>query len=225
MCGRYTLTKMRDLANRYDAYADNDFNLEPNYNVSPSFVMPVITKNSPKRIQFIKWGLIPSWAKDPSIGNKLINARAESILEKPSFKNSFKNKRCLVPATGFYEWKKDENTKIPYYFKPKDDSIFSFAGLYDVWVDAEGKDILSYTIITTEPNEMMKPIHNRMPVILRIEDEDKWLDLNSKYLELIDLLKPSESETLEKYQVSSEVNNPRNNSENLITKYNPKMLF
>ena len=216
---------MRDLANRYDAYSDNDFNLEPNYNVSPSFVMPVITKNSPKKIQFMKWGLIPSWAKDPSIGNKLINARAESILEKPSFKNSFKNKRCLVPATGFYEWKKDENTKIPYYFKPKDDSIFSFAGLYDVWVDAEGKEILSYTIITTEPNELMRPIHNRMPVILRIEDEDKWLYLNSKYSELIDLLKPSESETLEKYQVSSEVNNPRNNSEILIKKYNPKKLF
>lgn len=216
---------MRDLANRYDAYSDNDFNLEPNYNVSPSFVMPVITKNSPKKIQFMKWGLIPSWAKDPSIGNKLINARAESILEKPSFRNSFKNKRCLVPATGFYEWKKDENTKIPYYFKPKDDSIFSFAGLYDVWVDAEGKEILSYTIITTEPNELMRPIHNRMPVILRIEDEDKWLYLNSKYSELIDLLKPSESETLEKYQVSSEVNNPRNNSEILIKKYNPKKLF
>lgn len=216
---------MRDLANRYDAYSDNDFNLEPNYNVSPSFVMPVITKNSPKKIQFMKWGLIPSWAKDPSIGNKLINARAESILEKPSFKNSFKNKRCLVPATGFYEWKKDENTKTPYYFKPKDDSIFSFAGLYDVWFDAEGKDILSYTIITTEPNELMRPIHNRMPVILRVEDEDKWLYLNSKYSELIDLLKPSESETLEKYQVSSEVNNPRNNSEILIKKYNPKKLF
>ena len=216
---------MRDLANRYDAYSDNDFNLEPNYNVSPSFVMPVITKNSPKKIQFMKWGLIPSWAKDPSIGNKLINARAESILEKPSFRNSFKNKRCLVPATGFYEWKKDENTKIPYYFKPKDDSIFSFAGLYDVWVDAEGKEILSYTIITTEPNELMRPIHNRMPVILRIEDEDKWLYLHSKYSELIDLLKPSEIETLEKYQVSSEVNNPRNNSEILIKKYNPKKLF
>jgi len=216
---------MRDLANRYDAYADNDFNLEPNYNVSPSFVMPVITKKSPKKIQFMKWGLIPSWAKDPSIGNKMINARAESILEKPSFRNSFKNKRCLVPATGFYEWKKDENIKIPYYFKPKDDSIFSFAGLYDLWVDAEGKEILSYTIITTEANEIMKPIHNRMPIILQKMDEDKWLDLSSKDLELIDLLKPSESETLEKYQVSSEVNNPRNNSENLITKYNPKMLL
>lgn len=216
---------MEKLMGRYDAISNDDFDLKPNYNVAPSFMMPVVTKNSPKKIQLMKWGLIPSWAKDSRIGYKMINARAESIQEKPSFRNSFKNRRCLVPATGFYEWKKDGDTKIPYYFKAKDNSTFSFAGLYDIWIDAEGKEILSYTIITTEPNEIMKPIHNRMPVIIKRKDEDTWLDINSPDLELFGLLKPIENAVLEKYQVSSEVNNPRNNSEDLIKKYNPKMLF
>jgi putative SOS response-associated peptidase YedK len=225
MCGRYSLTRIQELMNRYDAYAEKDLDINPNYNISPSFIMPVITKNSPKKIQPMKWGLIPSWAKDPRIGYKMINARAESIKEKPSFKNSFRNRRCLVPATGFYEWKKDGDTKTPYYFKAKDDSIFSFAGLYDIWIDAEGKEILSYTIITTEPNEIMRPIHNRMPVILKRKDEDKWLDISSSDLEIISMLKPTENEMLESYQVSANVNRPQNNSEELIKKINPAKLF
>lgn len=164
----------------------------------------------------MRWGLIPFWAKDPKIGYKMINARAETVNEKPSFKHSLKNKRCIVPASGFYEWLKSEKQKIPFYIKPKDQEYFSFAGLYDVWKDAEGKEIKSYTIITTTPNIKMAKIHDRMPVILKVADEDKWLDQNTDIDELLKLLKPYPDSEMEIYSVSDLVNSPRNDNKDLI---------
>lgn len=139
----------------------------------------------------MRWGLIPSWAKDPKIGYKMINARSESILEKPSFKKPFLSQRCLIPASGFYEWQHLDNKKIPYYFKLKDQDLFAFAGLYDEWKDPEGYPLKTFTIITTEPNEVVAPIHNRMPVILPEKSEDIWLDHTiSDPQKLLSLLTP-----------------------------------
>jgi putative SOS response-associated peptidase YedK len=190
MCGRYTLIHPQKISERFDT--TNNIALEPYYNVTPGFSMPVIinsTENK-KAIEMMKWGLIPHWAKDTRIGYKLINARAESVNKLAAFKLAFKNKRCLIPTTGFFEWQHLDKTKVPFYFKLSTSELFSFAGLYDIWVDAEGKEIKSYVIITTEPNEVVKPIHNRMPAILSQNSENIWLNETTKEKELLQLLKP-----------------------------------
>jgi putative SOS response-associated peptidase YedK len=157
----------------------------------------------------MKWGLIPHWAKDPKIGYKMINARVETIGMKPSFKNSFKNKRCIIPADGFYEWWKPSFTKakVPYFVGLKDHQLFSLAGLYDEWEDDSGKNIRSFTIITVPANKLISAIHDRMPVILKKEDESDWLDVGiNDQKKLIRMLKPYNSKEMESYQVSSFVN-------------------
>ena len=158
------------------------------------------------------WGLIPSWAKDMSIGNKMINARAETVAEKASFKKPFKDKRCLVLANGFYEWKKtDKKNKIPYYFMLKSKQPFAFAGLWEEWKNPEGEKILSFTIITTKANELMEPIHDRMPVILKENVETQWLDPENKDTDkLLSLLQPYPAGLMESYRVSDIVNSPKN---------------
>ncbi len=161
----------------------------------------------------MRWGLIPPWSKDASIGNKLINARSETVSEKPSFRDSFRERRCLVPATGFFEWKKqaDKRTKQPILIKVTDHDIFAFAGLWSIWkAPATGKKLLTYTILTTEPNDFMKPFHHRMPVILMPETEDKWLDISSKAGVLKELLSPYPSALMDAYPVSAIVNSPQN---------------
>jgi putative SOS response-associated peptidase YedK len=165
----------------------------------------------------MKWGLIPFWAKDPRIGNRLINARAETIAEKPSFKSALKANRCLVPASGFYEWKEIGGRKMPFLFQLKDISLFSFAGLYDVWKDEQKNEIKTFTIITTNANSFMAPIHDRMPVILTPENENIWLDnAINDVPQLLPLLKPYPDETMEMYPVSPAVNNPKTDSPELI---------
>ena len=163
------------------------------------------------------WGLIPHWAKDKSISYKTINARAEGIENKPTYKKPFRFQRCLVPATGFYEWTKTKPA-VPYYFQLKDESLFAFAGLYDTWKDPQdGNEIYSYTIITTEPNDVVSPIHHRMPLILSKEDEDFWLDPDVIEPErLLPLLKPYPSSEMKVDRVSTSVNNPKFDSEELI---------
>lgn len=155
----------------------------------------------------------------------MINAKSEDIQSKPSFRVPFKKQRCLIPSNGFYEWKSDEikgvskdKGKIPYYIHFKDNRLFAFAGLFDVWKDPEGKEIYSFTILTTKPNKLIEKIHNRMPVILKREDEERWLSIETSEEELIKLLKPVESSEMEAYVVSNEVNNPRKQSPNLIEK-------
>lgn len=186
---------------------------------------PVITRNSPKRAILMKWGLIPFWAKDPKIGYKMINARSEGIETKPTFRKPIRTMRCLIPADGFYEWKslnlEGKYEKFPWYIGLRNRKLFAFAGIYDSWKDAEGKEILSYSIITTNPNKLIASVHNRMPVILKKEDENTWLDKESNLQTVLSLLKPYPDNDMVSYPVSKKVNNPENDDYSLIEKTHP----
>jgi len=232
MCGRFVIEDKKDsLPKRFNVMKNSWYKASTygtSYNIAPGFIVPVVTKNNQdnyNELELMKWGLIPFWAKDPNIGFKLINARSDSLAQKASFKESFKKRRCLIPATAFYEWKKSEDSKnkIPYLFKLKSDEIFSFAGLFDSWKDAEGKEIKTFTIITTDANEIMKDVHSRMPVILNKSEEDVWLDKNAPMDGLETILNPFPSDEMESYLVSQEVNSPKNQGSNLIEKLENKL--
>ena len=210
MCGRFALTaKTGDIENLMPEVKVT-IDLKPRYNVAPSQNIAAVLNSKPHEISLVKWGLIPSWAKDSSIGNKMINARAEGINEKPSFKYPFRKKRCLIFADSFYEWKPipGDKRKQPYLIKMKSGKPFMFAGLWDSWNDNENGLINSSTIITTEPNELMSAIHNRMPVILSKEYYKLWLSNEASTETLLNLLKPYESEEMEAYPISLKINNP-----------------
>ena len=221
MCGRFTLfANFTDIMNRFDIEAGIQEELyTPNYNIAPSnSVLSVINDGTINRLGYLRWGLVPPWAKDEKVGYKMINARAETLTEKPSFRTAYQKKRCLIIADSFYEWKRsNDKTKIPMRIKLKSDELFAMAGLWEKWQSPEGKSIFTCTVITTTANELMKDIHERMPVILKPEDENIWLDPtiydSSK---LNHLLKPLSEEVMEAYEVSSLVNSPRNNSPDLI---------
>lgn len=215
MCGRYNFNADALFFKRFNI--QKKLNYGPNFNITPGSSVPVVVRKSPNQAVFMKWGLIPYWAKDPNIGYRMINARVETIQVKPSFSRSLKLKRCLVPANGFYEWKKTDQGSLPFYITFKNRPIFAFAGLYDSWENPEGKEIQSYTIITTNPNKVISPIHNRMPAILDEKDEDVWLDpQNQDSDKLVNLLQPNESEKMLAYPISKKVNNPSNNDKSLI---------
>lgn len=223
MCGRFTLTAtFVEIINRFDVQQFIDEELyNPNYNVAPSQgVIAIINDGNNNRLGYLRWGLIPSWSKDEKIGYKLINARAETLTEKPSFRNSLKKKRCLIIADSFYEWKRHhDNSKTPMRIKLRSSNMFAMAGLWEKWKSPEGHSIYSCTIITTQPNELVKDIHDRMPVILNPIDEKNWLDptiSDTNYLS--GLLNPFPANLMEAYEVSSLVNSPKNNSPNLIQK-------
>lgn len=169
----------------------------------------------------MKWGLVPFWAKDPKIGFRMINARCEDIENKPAFRKPIRMQRCLIPATGFYEWKKlnleGKDEKIPFYITLKDQKVFTFAGIYDVWRDVEGKETYSYAIITVNANEMMKSIHDRMPVILDEKNEDTYLDKKTTLSDILNLLRSFGSDEVQSYPVSKLVNDPNNDSISLIS--------
>jgi len=186
--------------------------ITPNYNIAPTQeVAAVVEEDEKRKLERFHWGLIPSWAKDPAIGNKMINARAETVSEKPSFRKAFKVRRCLILADGFYEWQKMDNGKQPYYIKMQDDSPFAFAGLWEIW-GKNGEEIRSCTIITTDANDLMDEIHHRMPVILQPEDYSMWLDPDfDEEASLTSLLKPYPAAAMEAYPVSRRVNKPSNN--------------
>jgi putative SOS response-associated peptidase YedK len=216
MCGRYSVYEFAEIQLHY-GLEDKAFLSEENYNVAPGQFLPiVILENGKKKIESMKWGLVPSWAKDTKIGYKLINAREESIFEKPMWKGLVKHTRALVPARGFYEWKLEDKEKQPYFIHVKNRSYFAFAGLYSEWKDVEGKPLYTFTIITTEANKEMSKVHNRMPVILELKDEDKWLNPELTDDELQTLLHPSADGTLTMYPVSKDVNKPSNNNPNLL---------
>ncbi|MDQ0971851.1 putative SOS response-associated peptidase YedK [Neobacillus niacini] len=223
MCGRFTLTATVDqLIDRFDIeffLQEEEYN--PSYNVAPSqSVLAVINDGARNKMGFLRWGLIPPWAKDMSIGYKMINARAETLTDKPSFRNAYKKKRCLIVADSFYEWKRlDSKTKIPMRIKLKSNELFSMAGLWENWKSPEGKSIYSCSVITTSPNELVHDIHDRMPVILKPEDEKYWLDPSiTDTTKLNPLLKPFDHTLMEAYEVSPLVNSPKNNSIELIQK-------
>ena len=222
MCGRITLsTDKDDLQSRWgfiDPSGVLDL-IKPRYNIAPSQNSPTLMVKEDRRVLvMMRWGLVPFWAKEPSIGYKIINAKSETLTEKPSFRKPFKEKRCLVLADGFYEWEKtDKKNKVPYRFVLKNRQPFAFAGLWDVWKTPEGDTLLSFTIITTRANELMERIHDRMPVILHEKDEAKWLDPEFKDTEkLSSLLQPYPSEQMVAYKVSTIVNSPKNDTPSCI---------
>ena len=219
MCGRYTLTSGLVILQRRFGFAAEQLNLEPRYNLAPSQQAPVIVMAGSYSVKMMRWGLVPSWAKVASIGYKMINARAETVGEKPSFKRPLQRTRCLVLADGFFEWRKvpGEKTELPLRFVLKSHEPFAFAGLWDTWIKPEGDELQTFTIITTEANELVQPVHNRMPVILPQEHEDVWLDPDNRDLQkLTALLKPYPTEKMEAYPVSTLVNSPKNDSPECI---------
>lgn len=219
MCGRYTLTAKPGQVSEAFGGIEVPEELTPRYNVAPTQSVAVIANNNPDKVELFQWGLVPPWAKDPAIGNKMINARAETLGEKRSFTPAYKRRRCLILADGFYEWRRrpDSKTKIPMYIKLLSGDLFAFAGLWESWNGSDGAHILSCTIITTEPNELMAEIHNRMPVILPPEAYARWLDPGEHSpAELNDLLQPFPASLMTAHRVSPIVNNPRNDSPECI---------
>lgn len=221
MCGRYTLTvTIEELMLRYLTDLPANGYHTPRYNVAPmQQVMAVVHDGEKNRLGELRWGLVPSWAKDDKMASKMINARAETLMDKPSFKNLIYRKRCIVPADGFYEWKKTAEGKQPMRIVLKDRGIFSLAGLYDTWLAPNGGKISTCTVITTAPNQLMADIHDRMPVILNKEDEASWLDReNQNTKQLLSLLRPFPDTEMEAYPVSPIVGNVRNDSEDCIAR-------
>src|SRR5829696_1537491 len=217
MCGRYTLKTQPDvLAERFDIDEFPSSPLPPSYNIAPSQkVAAVVAEDGKRQLRMLHWGLIPSWAKDPTIGNKMINARAETVAEKPSFRGAFKARRCLIIADRFYEWRKTDSGKQPYHVKMGDGSPFAFAGLWETWKN--GEEIRSCAIITTGANDLMNEIHHPMPVSLPPENYGVWLDPDfDEKGALVDLLKPYPSDEMEAYAVSRRVNRPLNNEPSVV---------
>jgi len=227
MCGRYTIVAQPDdLEDRFGATADRS--LEPRYNAAPGQELPVVTNDAPDTISHLQWGLIPAWADDPAIGNSLINARAETVDEKRSFGDAYECRRCLVPADGFYEWAETDAGKQPYRVTLDNGEPFALAGLWERWQppqkqtgldefgdgdpDSEADPIETFTIVTTEPNAVIEPLHDRMAVVLSPDGEGRWLDSDDGK----DLLEPYPAAEMRAYPVSTAVNDPMNDSPGLV---------
>ena len=213
MCGRYTLNSSGDeLALLFDLPEIPE--VPQRYNLAPTqeaAVVRVERPGAPRQLGFLKWGLVPYWAKEASIGNRMINARSESVAEKPAYKHSFRKQRCLIPTSGFYEWKKEGKAKQPYLIRRKDARPFAFAGLWARWMEPGKGPLDTFTILTTEANETIRPLHDRMPVIVGQEDFDLWLDPSMGDVErLKSLLVPAPPEDIETFPVSKLVNSPAN---------------
>ena len=217
MCGRFALSiKTKDIE-KLVPRVKNVQDIKTSYNIAPSHNIAAILNTKPDEISYVRWGLVPYWSKEYPKTASLINARAETIEEKPTFRYPFQKRRCLILASGFYEWKKEKDDKYPYFIKLKSDEIFTFAGLWDQWKDSEGNYLISGAIITTEPNNLMKTIHNRMPVLIPEKNWDLWLDPKSTNIELKTLLRPFPDELMTAYEVSKKVNNPLYNYEDCMS--------
>lgn len=220
MCGRYTLTASPQAVQDAFSLAEAP-DLSPRFNIAPTQLVPIITGEARDTLTWVKWGLIPSWSKDDKGASQLINARAETIEEKPSFRSAFKKRRCLVPADGFYEWRKDGDKKKPQYIFLDDREVFAFAGLWETWKNPAGEMVYSCAIITGEPNELIKPMHHRMAVILERDAYADWLDDETPLPVLKNLLSPYPADGMQTYEVSTLVNNARVDSPDLLEPNSP----
>jgi putative SOS response-associated peptidase YedK len=209
MCGRFMLSKSTpDMISRFgitEVIAD----LAPRYNIAPSQPIWVVREERVRIMEPMQWGLVPFWSREP--GSGVINARMESLTEKPTFKQAFRRKRCLIPADGFYEWLSNNGVKRPFLFRLKERELFAFAGLWDEWTSPDGSPLRSCAIITVPSNTLLAKIHHRMPAILSLEDENRWLDTSANPVisDLLSLLAPYPPERMEMIPVSNKVNNPR----------------
>jgi len=213
MCGRFALPTPEELAGHFNL--KNTFKLEPRYNIAPSqdiVAMRSIPDTTEREFVLLRWGFIPFWAKDTKIGYKMINARSETVADKPAFRAAFRHRRCLIPAAGFFEWSHKAKTKHPYYIKLKESNILAFAGLWEHWEGDSGETVESCTIITTEANKTVRNIHDRMPVIISPELYDNWLAPEARMKDILSLLKPFPDTKMRAYPVGMEVNSPRNDN-------------
>ncbi|MDB5166044.1 MAG: hypothetical protein JWM37_116 [Candidatus Saccharibacteria bacterium] len=228
MCGRYTLFETDELADRFDVdEAEMDAlrdDLKKRYNIGPSQIVPTVVQRTDKpHLELMRWGFMPVWAHDPKavFKYKTFNTRSEDVFDKPTWKKAIRQQRCLVPSNGFYEWLALPDGKQPFFIKPKDQELFAFAGIYNTWKDSEGLEWGTYSILTTTPNQDMERIHNRMPVILKPDDESRWLEPSNETPETIaDLLRPYEDGMLDIYEVSRDVNTTRVDNDTLVLPIN-----
>ena len=219
MCGRFALTDPdADIAVQFGLPEIPD--IQPRYNIAPTQPVAAVrlkSRDETREMVMLNWGLIPFWAKDPKIGARMINARSETAAQKPSFRAAFRRRRCLVIADGFYEWQKQNGTKQPFFIHLRDARPFAFAGLWEHWEGPDASTIESCTILTTEPNDFLRPVHNRMPVILKPGDYDLWLDPEVQQPDLIQpLLRPYPAQEMDAYPVSRFVNRPGNDTPECI---------
>lgn len=217
MCGRYRLSRRKQIIEEYFDAADWQDDWSPRYNIAPTQPVPVIRqhpKEPIRQISTMRWGLIPYWSKDASSAATTINARSETAAEKPAFRDPLKFRRCLIPADGFYEWKRTGAAKQPYCFEVNEGELFAFAGLWDGWKDANGKWVKTCSILTTTPNAVTSAVHDRMPVILDRESYDLWLDPGMTNVQVIsELLKPYNSRLMRSYPISTRINHVANDDE------------
>jgi putative SOS response-associated peptidase YedK len=225
MCGRYgrraDKQRIAEWMQTHDTNVFDDSYFAPSYNVAPQSLQPVVRLDSEtgqRELTIMRWGLIPFWAKDSKIGYSTINAKSETVTTSPAFREAMKRRRCLVPAEWFYEWQKiDAKTKHPYAIGLRDGSLFAFAGLWETWKDKTKDQVLeTYTVLTTDPNELLEPIHDRMPVILALKDYQRWLEPGEATHLPVDLLRPYPAEEMKAWKVGSAVGNVRNNTPELI---------
>jgi putative SOS response-associated peptidase YedK len=217
MCGRFALTADPNvIQTAFDLTSIPDI-MVPRFNIAPTQPVAVIANDDPKALTFHRWGLVPSWAKDTKIGNQMINARSESAHEKPSFRSAFKRRRCLIPADGFFEWKKQGSEKTPMFIQVNDGDVFAMAGLWEIWHSPDGGELRTCTILTTEANSFMQAMHDRMPVILDKEDFALWLSPDEEPVpKLQALMKPYDPDQMSAYPVSKLVNKPGNDTPEVI---------
>ncbi len=225
MCGRYRLSRSKQLVEEYFGAASTDVDWNPRYNIAPSQPVAVIRQDARepvRNLSTMRWGLIPSWAKDPIIGNKTINARAETAASTASFRDPFKSQRCLVPADAFYEWKREGKRKQPHCFEVNGGELFAFAGLWDRWANPQGEVIESCTILTTTPNSLLADIYDRMPGILRPDHYDLWLDPAFRNTaSLSEMLRPFEAVLMRSYPVGTRINQVQNDDEDCAKPLEP----
>ena len=217
MCGRYTLTL--PLSNLVDTFQVPvpDFPFKPRFNIAPTQEAPVVARDSRgRRMGLLQWGLVPAWAENPSVGSRLINARSETVAEKPSFRSAFQRRRCIVPADGFFEWKKDEDRKTPFWVHRKDREPFGMAGLWEKWDPEEGDPLYTFTILTRDATPDLRDIHPRMPLILPAARWDDWLDTNTNAETLGRILETKDEPSLFAFPVSNRVNSPKNDEPSLV---------
>jgi putative SOS response-associated peptidase YedK len=214
MCGRYRLSRRKQIIEQYFGSAPWDDDWEPRYNIAPTQPVPVIRQHPKEPVRLVSlmnWGLIPHWAKEPSMAASTINAKSETAAEKPAFRDPLKFRRCLIPADGFYEWKRNAGSKQPFCFEVKDGELFAFAGLWDGWKNPEGQWVKTCTILTTMPNAVTSAIHDRMPVVLDRESYDLWLDPGMTNVQVVsELLKPYDARLMRSYPVSTRINHVAN---------------
>ncbi len=221
MCGRASLSKVKkELEKRFMAtfYSEEleRYNPLPSFNIAPTHFHPVITSDDAQHFQLFKWGLIPYWAKEAKIGSKMINARIETITEKSAFKNAIEQRRCLIPFDGFYEWKNTEHGKVPYRITLQNNEVFAVAGIWEKWLSPNKELIYTFSVITQSANQLMEPIHDRMPAILLAEQEQLWLDSSLSAIDALQLIQPYPDDAMKAYTVSNRVNKVAANDSDLI---------